>query len=276
MNIRITALTILMMASLQAKAETAIERGRYLMESIVACANCHTPQGPQGPLAGMDLAGGLRIDDKAFTAYASNITPDKTTGIGTWTEAQIISAIRNGRRPNGTLIGPPMPIGQYRNMSDDDVHAIVAYLHTVKPVKNAVPKSVYKIPLPPNYGPPVVHVGQVLRQDKLEYGHYLAGALGHCIECHTPFDAHGVPDLANRLGAGGNSFYGPWGVSVSRNITPAGLEHYSDAELEKMITAGIRPDGSMLKPPMGVSYYANMTADDKDALIAYLHSMPRK
>lgn len=260
----------------QAIAETPLERGTYLMRSIVACGNCHTPQGPKGPIPGMELAGGLKIEEKGFTVYTSNITPDPETGIGKWTDAQIITAIREGKRPNGTIIGPPMPIGLYRSMSDNDVRGIVAYLRTVKPVKNTPPKSQYKIPLPPSYGPPVQNVPDVPRSDKVAYGAYLAGPAGHCVECHSPMGPKGHPDMENQLGAGGFEFFGPWGVSVSPNITPAGIGHYSDSELKKVITTGIRPNGSRLKPPMGVAYYANMTDGDLDALIAYLRTLPRK
>src|SRR5512139_3233667 len=122
-----------------------LERGRYLVESIVACGNCHTPQGPNGPLAGKTLAGGFLIEEKAFTAYAPNITPDPETGIGRWSEAQIATAIREGRRPDGSLIGPPMPIGFYRGISDSDLAAIVAYVRSVPAVSNRVPRTVYRI-----------------------------------------------------------------------------------------------------------------------------------
>ena len=261
-------------ASAAASAESRLERGRYLMQSIVACGNCHTPQGPNGPLPGMELAGGLAFEEKVFTAYASNITPDRQTGIGKWTDVQIIAAIREGRRPDGSIIGPPMPIGLYRGLSDVDVRAIVAYLRATKPVRNKVAKSEYRIPLPPSYGPPVGKVAAVSPADKIAYGRYLAGPAGHCVECHSPPGPQGAPDLANKLGAGGFSFTGPWGVSVSTNITPTGLAKYSDADLKRVITTGVRADGSRLKPPMGTSYYAKMHAADLDALIAYLRSLP--
>lgn len=257
-----------------ARAETPLERGRYLMNSIVACGNCHTPQGPAGPQAGMELAGGFLIEEKEFTIHAPNITPHKVSGIGLWSDAQIITAIREGRRPDGTIIGPPMPIGLYRGMSDSDVKAVVAYLRSVKPVDNKPAKSVYRIPLPTSYGPPVGPVADVPRSDKVTYGRYLAGPLGHCIECHTPQDANGMPQFATKLGAGGMAFHGPWGVSVSANITPTGLTRYSDAQLKTLVTTGVRPDGSRLKPPMGVAYYASLAAADQDALVAYLRSLP--
>ena len=260
-----------------AHAETPLERGRYLTQTIVACGNCHTPQGPNGPLAGKTLAGGLQIDHPpAFTAYGANITPDKATGIGSWTDAQIVTAIREGKRPDGSLIGAPMPIELYRGLSDRDVRAIVAYLRTVAPVENKPPKSVYQVPLPASYGPPVGKVPDVPRKDLVAYGRYLAGPAGHCIECHSTPGADGRPDYEKRLGAGGMSFNGPWGVSVAPPITPANLQRYSDAQLKTIITTGVRPDGSRLKPPMAVPYYAGMSAADLNALVAYLRTLPRQ
>lgn len=257
-----------------AAAETALERGTYLMRAVAACGNCHTPKGPQGDIPGMELVGMAPMEkNPAFTANAPNITPDKETGIGNWTDEQLILAIREGKRPDGTIIGPPMPIGLYRGLSDSDVKAIVAYLRAVPPVKNAIPKSTYNIPLPPAYGPPVGTVADVPRDDKVAYGAYLAGPLAHCVECHTPMGPQG-PDFANRLGAGGFEFHGPWGTSVAANITPTGLENYSDADIKKMVMQGVRPDGARMLPPMGYAYYANMRSADIDAIIAYLRTLP--
>lgn len=275
MRHRFTIATLLAVAACAVHAESRVERGRYLVEGIVACGNCHTPQTPQGPVAGKTLAGGMVVlDEPAFTAIAPNITPDRDTGIGRWTNAQIGTAIREGRRPDGSLIGPPMPIHLYREVSDKDLAAMVAYLRTVKPVRNQVPKSTYRIPLPPDYGPPVGKVPDVPRSDKVAYGRYLAGPLGHCIECHSSPDANGIPDLKNKLGGGGLVIAGPWGKSVASNITPTGIGKYTDAQLQKIITTGVRPDGSKLKPPMGVPYYARMSDADLDALIAWLRTLP--
>jgi mono/diheme cytochrome c family protein len=257
------------------RAETPLERGRYLIKGIVACGNCHTPQGPDGPLPGMELAGGLVIQEEAFTVHTPNITPDPETGIGRWTDQQIIAAIREGRRPDGRIIGPPMPIDMYRKMSDRDVRALVAYLRQVKPVHHEVPPSEYRIPLPESYGPPVRSVAEVPRSDRVAYGGYLAGPLGHCMECHTLLIG-GQADYRRRLGAGGNTFYGPWGTSVSRNITPdqeTGIGAWTDAQIRHAITQGVSADGSALRPPMGFPYYANITDADLAALTAYLRSL---
>jgi mono/diheme cytochrome c family protein len=276
MTLRLASAVVLMAVAAcagTAHSQTPLERGTYLMRSIVACGNCHTENTPQGPKPGMELAGGTKIEEpNLFIAAVPNITPDPETGIGKWTDQQIIASIREGRRPDGSIIGPPMPIGLYRGLSDEDVQAIVAYMRTVKPVVHKVEKSQYKIPLPPSYGPPVTSVPPVPRSDKMAYGAYLAGPAGHCTECHAGVLPNGAPDFAGGL-VGGRTFYGPWGESRATNITPQGIGHYTDAQLKSMITTGVRPDGSRLKPPMAVGYYKNMTPGDLTAIIAYLRSL---
>ncbi|QCI65586.1 c-type cytochrome [Phreatobacter stygius] len=260
------------------RAETAAERGRYLVEGIAACGNCHTPRGPNGPLPGMELAGGTVMEEPAFTARVSNITPDRETGIGGWSDDQIIAAMREGRRPDGSIIGPPMPIEPYRDMSDTDAKAIVAYLRSIKPVRNAVARSDYRIPLPVSYGPPVGSVPDVSPSNRLGYGRYLATALGHCIECHTPV-VNGRRDIAHQAFAGGSPFAGPWGVSVARNLTAHGTEglgRWTDAALKRAIRDGIGADGTPLLPPMGFAYYRTMIEADLDALVAYLRTLPAR
>jgi mono/diheme cytochrome c family protein len=167
-----------------------------------------------------------------------------------------------------------MPVGLYRGMADTDVRAVVAYLRSVRPVRHKVGKSEYRIPLSPDYGPPVGRVATPSRQDPVVWGRYLAGPLGHCVECHSSPGANGAPGFANGLGKGGMTFQGPWGTSLSTDITPKGLSSYSDEALRKVITTGVRPDGSRLKPPMGVGYYARMKRADLDAVVAYLRSLP--
>ncbi len=276
LNVRAALVIVAIQAAAAgASAETLLERGRYLMNGVVACGNCHTPMGPNGPQMDRELAGGLEFREAPFTAYASNLTPDPETGIGRWSDQQIVSAIREGKRPDGSIIGPPMPIGLYRGISDGDARAIVAYLRSLKPVRNAVPKSEYRIPLPASYGPPVGIVPDVASGDPVRYGAYLAGPLGHCMECHTPMAANGQPDM-NRLGGGGFPFNGPWGVSVSRNLTPHprdGLGGWTDTQIKTGITAGVRANGDRLKPPMAYGYYATMRSADLDAIVAYLRSL---
>lgn len=258
----------------QAQDAALLARGRHLVEVTAACGNCHTPMGPQGPIAGKALAGGLVFDEPPFRAVASNITQDRETGIGAWTDAQIARAIREGIRPDGSIIGPPMPMGLYRGLSDRDVAAMVAHLRTVPPVRNPVEASVYRIPLPPAYGPPIIAVPEP-EATPVARGAYLAGPVAHCIECHTPMLPSGHNDFT-RTGAGGMTFPGPWGISVARNITSHtnGLGNWSDAEIVRAITEGVSRDGRRLAPPMAYAAYAGMTAQERSDLIAYLRALP--
>ena len=268
------ALAAILLSGAGVRAETPVERGAYLVNSIAACGNCHTPKGPNGPIMSMDLAGGFVIEEPPFRAVAPNITPDRETGIGAWTDRQIVDAIRNGRRPDGSIIGPPMPTELYNRLSDSDVLAIVAYLRTVKPVRNKIAKSTYRIPL--HAPPPVTTVPEPRRDDKVAYGAYLAGPVGHCIECHTPMTRQGR-DVANRLGGGGFEMEAPGGGRITTpNITPDpedGIGKWSDAEIKRAMTEGVRPDGSRLAPPMAYRWYRNIRAVDQDAIIAYLRSL---
>ncbi|MCL4189495.1 MAG: cytochrome C [Rhodobacteraceae bacterium] len=256
-----------------AMAETPLERGEYLVRGPGGCGNCHTPFGPQGPDMAMELAGRLVEDGPAFRAVAPNITPGGR--IAGWSDAELARAIREGIRPDGSVIGPPMPVLLYRGLSDGDLAAIVAFLRTLPAVAADPGRSEYRIPLPPAWGPPVGSVAEVPRGVTVEYGAYLAGPVAHCVECHTPMGPEG-PLFDSRLGAGGFEFHGPWGVSVAANITPHedGIAGYSDAELAAMITRGLRPDGSAMLPPMPYGHFAAFTGDDLAAVILYLRSLP--
>jgi mono/diheme cytochrome c family protein len=250
-------------------------RGKYLMEGPVACGNCHFARNEKGePLPARGLSGGLPFDEPMFKAYAANITPDPDTGIGRWTDAQLVKALREGVRPDNSVIGPPMPIAYYRHLSDRDLAAIVAYLRAQPAVRNEVPKSVYKMPLPASYGPPVNGVtAPSASGDKVRYGEYLA-TIAHCMECHTPRNDKGET-LRDRLGAGGVVIEGPWGKSVSRNLTPheSGLKSWTDAQIAKAVREGVDRNGSPYKPPMAFAFYKNISDTDMAALIAYLRSL---
>jgi mono/diheme cytochrome c family protein len=276
-----TLLVLLVLASNTARAqnESLLARGGYLVEGILACGNCHTPKSSGAvPISEMKFAGAFVIEEPGIVAYASNITMDEETGIGHWTDAEITRAVRDGLRPDGTLIGPPMPSPFYRDISDNDMRAIVAYLRTIDAVSNVVPASEYNIPLPDAYGPPVGTVDDVSPDDPLAYATYVAVALGHCIECHTPM-VQGRHDFT-RTNAGGRIFEDLFGLGrtlVSRNVTPhrvLGIGAWTDAEIKRAITEGISRDGREHIPGMAYPYYATMTEGDLDALVAYLRSRP--
>ncbi|MGE3149362.1 MAG: c-type cytochrome [Pseudorhodoplanes sp.] len=254
-------------------AETPVERGRYLVNSIMACGNCHTPQGPNGPVTEKFLSGGIRFDEPPFDVTASNITPHRTSGIGKWTDAEIGRAIADGVRPNGVPLAPVMPSAFYKALTKEDLNAVVAYLKTVRPQDGRVSEPVYRVSLPPMTIPGVKPMSSAELNDKIARGHYLA-TIGHCMECHTPMK-EGRHDF-NLMGKGGRDFPGPWGVSMSANISShptAGIGAWTDAEIKRAITKGIGRDGRKLKPPMAYAYYAKMTEADLDAMVAWLRTV---
>lgn len=261
-----------MVAAGAASAEVSVERGEYLVRGPMGCGNCHTPIGATGFEADRELAGRLVDDSPMGTAIAPNITP--AGRIAQWSDGELMKAIREGLRPDGSLIGPPMPFAMYRHMGDDDLASVVAFLRTVPAVENDPGVSHYNIPLPPAYGPPVESVTAPAPGVTVEWGEYMT-QMTHCMECHSRPGPMG-PDLANGYGQGGWDFPGPWGVSVAANITPHadGIAGYSDDELKAMITTGKRPDGTPMLPPMPYPFLAGMTAQDLDAIVLYLRSIP--
>jgi len=262
------------------QAQTPVERGSYLVNSIMTCHNCHTPMGPNGPQFDKALSGGLRFDEPPFDVTAPNITPDSQTGIGKWSDADIKKAMQDGVRPNGVRLAPVMPTGFYKILTPRDLDGIVAYLRSLPTVSNKVRDPVYKMQIPQQVFPGAEKaMSEADLNDKVKRGFYLV-TIAHCLECHTPFGSLGSGvDFQNSAGKGGREFKGPWGVSVSRNITSSkgkGIGDWSDADVKRAVTQGVRKDGSKLKPPMGYPYYAKMTDGDVDAMVAFLRTMPAK
>ena len=254
-----------------------VKRGDYLVNGILTCGNCHSPKGPQGDIPGKLFSGGLSWDEPPFKVTAPNITQDKETGIGKWSDADIKKLMRTGLLPNGVHIAMVMPTGFYHIMTERDLNAVVAYLRTIKPISNKVADPIYKFPAPPQTPPGAEKpFTEDMLKDKVKNGFYLA-TIGHCFECHTPMGPKGH-DWAT-YGMGGFEFPGPWGKSVSRNITSSkakGLGDWTDAQIKTAITKGIAKDGEKLKPPMGYPYYDHMKGEDIDAVIAYLRTVPAK
>ncbi len=264
----------------QAASKAAlVKRGDYLVNTIMTCGNCHSPKGPKGDIPGKHFSGGLTWDEPPFKVTAPNITQDRETGIGSWSDAQIKTLLRTGKRPDGVQIAEVMPTAFYGIITERDMDAIVAYLRTLKPIRNQVPAPVYKIPLPhvqfPGSEKPYT---EAMLKDKVKKGFYLV-TIGHCMECHTPFKPKGGKDFVGDLGKGGMEFPGPWGKSVSRNITSSktkGVGSWTSSQIKRAITQGISKDGSHLNPPMGYPYYARMAPSDLNAIVAYLRTVPAK
>jgi mono/diheme cytochrome c family protein len=261
----VLALAATILAASPAAAETPVERGFYLVNAVAACASCHSSRTQPGA----PLSGGSKFGSEESSVYAPNITPDQETGIGRWSDEQTIDAIRTGVRPDGSRIRPPMPQTAYRGMSDTDVMAIVAYLRSIRPIYNAVPRTTPAEPIRAAIGSDISLLSPSKSIDTIAAGRYIANSLSHCTECHTPAAAAG-PDLAHHLNEGGRIFRGPYGVVTAPNITADKLNAYSDSQLATIITKGVRPDGSILKGPMPVGAYAGVKQVDLNSIIAYL------
>lgn len=273
-----------------ARAETPLERGRYLVNTVLACGNCHTPKTPDGrPIDEKNLSGGLSFTTPAFDATASNITPDRDTGIGDWSDTEIKRALTEGTRPDhgrlgGTPLAAVMPSNFYKALLPRDLDAIVAYLRSVKPVRHETPAPVYKAPVrrdPYPYAEAGFSEEQL--RDPVRRGAYLA-TIAHCMECHSAW-SRGVSDFHSGLGRGGRPF-GPhlvqgfatsWKGSTAPNITShpvSGLANWGDAEVSRAIAQGVGRDGRKLEPPMPFHWYADLKTDDLQAIVAWLRTIP--
>jgi len=177
-----------------------------------------------------------------------------------------------------------MPAGFYKAILPRDLDAVVAYLRTVKPVRNELPAPVYKLPVHrDSYPDAEAGYTEEAMRDPVRRGSYLA-TIGHCMECHAAW-AKGVSDYRSGLGRGGRQF-GPflvqgfpttWEGSIAANITShpqAGIGARTDAEIKRAITKGVGRDGRQLKPPMAFTWYAGMTDVDLDAIVAWLRTLP--
>jgi mono/diheme cytochrome c family protein len=270
------AASFLLLSAGAAQPETPKERGAYLVNGILACANCHTPRDATGPIPGKVLAGGRVFDTPVFKTYSSNITPDKDTGIGNWTDAQLKTFMTTGARPSGVPVAPIMPTAFYKVLTSRDLDALVVYLRSVPPVRNEVPPADYRKPFGHQDAPfadkPVTDAEM---GDPVKRGRYLV-TLGHCLECHTP-DVSGAHDYATSAGKGGRNFPGPLGESRSSNITShktSGLGGWTDDEIKRAFTQGVSRDGRKLDPPMAFAAYAGISAQDQDAIVAFLRTLP--
>jgi mono/diheme cytochrome c family protein len=291
--LQLAMLGALLVSTLEAGAQvptTGVERGRYLVESILGCGNCHTPKSPTGePIANRNLGGGgLSFSPPPFVGVATNITPDRETGIGSWSDDEIKRAIVEGKRPNhgrlpNTELAVVMATSFFKALTRSDLDAVVAYLRSVPAIRNEVPAPLYR--LPQKHQPfPDAEAGfsDAKMSDPVHRGRYLA-TIAHCMECHSPMEK-GVFDYS-RLGAGGRMFNSglvqgfpsAWPGSRAANITShptAGLGGWTDDQIKRAIAHGISRNGRKLQPPMPFAYYAKLSPSDLDAIVAYLRTLP--
>lgn len=273
------ACTLLIAPGAPATSHDLVARGKYVFGAAAGCG-CHTEKGQ--PLN----SGGRRYDGPFGTVYSTNVTPDRETGIGGWTDEQIITAIRLGRRPNGERLIPVHPYTVFNGMAEADLKAVVVYLRSVPPVKRKNRPKKITVPLFESMFLPAWLAAFAPRETPpasaptagLARGEYLVRAVGHCGECHTPRTMTQAVDNSRFLA--GN----PKGPEDSKvpNITPdkaTGLT-WSEEEIADYLETGNKPDGDVASGLMeevihGTSAgYKDLTNADRLAIARYLKSIP--
>jgi mono/diheme cytochrome c family protein len=267
-----------------------LARGEYLANYVAGCLDCHSKRdftkysGPVVP--GTEGGGGMLFDEKIGLPgkiYARNITPDNETGIGTWTDDDIIKAMTQGISKNGDTLFPIMPYPHLNRMAKDDIMAIIAYIRTLKAIRNRIPARELMVPIAMAYPGPILQPsidGNVRppETDKVKYGEYLA-TMADCGTCHSPLTPHG-PDMT-RMFSGGYPFdLGTFKV-VSANITPdsaTGIGSWTEAQFLNKFHQYKEEKSYHFNPGkentiMPVALIAQMKDDDLKAIYAYLRTV---
>ena len=253
-------------------------RGKYLVKAVAGCFNCHSEvavhSSPGVAPVLKNLGGGrVLVNEPDFVLTGSNISPDIETGAGSWTDDQWARAIREGISHDGRALFPVMPYTVYKDMSDEDLAAIVVYMRSIPAVHNQLPQS--KIPakysgLLATLPQPIDRLIEPPARDPVSRGRYLV-ALAHCHECHTPIDENTGEFLPGMDFAGGGDF-GP--EVSSANITPddTGIGYYDEALFVKALRTGY-VGARAINPPMPWPNFRHMTDDDLKSIFAYLRTL---
>jgi mono/diheme cytochrome c family protein len=255
-----------------------VSRGRYLTEAA-DCEACHTT--PGGPA----FAGGRAFKTPFGTLYSPNLTADRDTGLGAWTDADFVRALHRGVRPDGVHLYPAFPYAAYTYLSDADVRAIRAYLLSLPAVKYRAPPAELAFPFNQRwlmgiwaslYNADERYRPHSERSAAWNRGAYLAEALAHCGECHTPRNL--LQALDNRRKYAGAVTAG-WSAY---NITPdatAGVGTWSDADLAQYLASGHAHSHGSAGGPMAEAVdlsLSRLAPEDIAALVTYLRSVPAR
>lgn len=267
-----------------------LERGEYLANSVAGCIDCHSKRDLEkysGPvIPGTEGGGGMVFNQKfgiPGVLHGKNITPDNETGIGTWTDDEVLRAITQGISKNGDTLFPLMPYPNFNRMAKEDLMSIIAYIRTLKPIRNKVPERKLLMPIAMAYPGPVLQPsvdGNVRppESDRVKYGEYLI-TFADCGTCHSPLTQQG-PDMTRKY-AGGYTFDAGTFKVVSANITPdtaTGIGKWSEAQFLDKFTPFREEKNYNLNPGkentvMPLSLFANMKDDDLKAIYAYLRTV---
>lgn len=267
-----------------------LERGEYLATTVAACTDCHSQRdfnkysGPVIP--GTEGGGGMLFGPKVGlpgNLYGKNITPDNETGIGTWTDDEILRAMTQGISKNGDTLFPLMPYPNFNQMAKEDLMSIIAYIKTLKPIKNKVPPRELMMPIAMAYPGPVLQSSieenkKPSESDRVAYGKYLT-TMADCGTCHSPLTPAG-PDMS-RMFAGGYLFDLGTNKVNSANITPDSATGIGTWTEERFLNKFLpyRDEQAYSHNPgnqntiMPLSQLANMKDDDLKAIYAYLRTV---
>jgi mono/diheme cytochrome c family protein len=276
-RIALSAVTTLAVVGGASAQQLLAERGAYLVNGVGACSNCHTPRGAGGAT---DLQLDKRLSGSTqtfqtpqYTVKGSNLTPDRATGLGAWTDDQIKIAIAQGKGRDGRDLAPNMPSASYAIMTGRDRDAIVAYLRGIPIVSNAVQKPEYKEKFSISQFREATEWHEDEIKDPVKRGEYLS-RLGHCMVCHSKGTPPDKMDYVNGLGGGGRKFGAQQNVTAA-NLTTKGVASWTLAEFKRALTEGVSKDGRKLNAPMVdfAQFYKIMTDDDIGAIFASMKSL---
>ena len=256
--------------------EPDLARGELVFHAA-GCASCHVAPDAEGDGPPV-LSGGRRFDTPAGVFHAPNISQDPDVGIGGWSRAEVVTAIMKGTSPDGRHYYPAFPYTAYGKADLGDIVSLAAYLETLPP--DPTPSRPHELAFPFSVRAGLGAWKMLNVTDawavsvsgaEAERGRYLAEALGHCGECHTPRGALQGLDPTRWFAGAPN----PSGRGRIPNITPAGLTWSSD-DIVAYFETGFTPDFDVVGGSMTavVNAYRNLPREDLEALAAYLKAVP--
>jgi mono/diheme cytochrome c family protein len=253
-----------------------IERGEYLAKAA-DCMVCHTKPGEK------EFSGGLGFKLPFGTLYSTNITADKETGIGNYSDQDFLNAVQRGKRRDGAMLYPAMPYTSYTYMSDEDVLAVKAYLFSLPPVRAAVAENTLSFPFNQRwamlfwsavFNPDTRFAPDTSKSPEWNRGAYLVEALAHCGECHTPRNLAFALDNRKKFGGAVTAGWRAFNISSDKS---SGIGGWTDEDLAAYLSAGHAPGHGAASGPMGEAVdhsLSQLAPEDIRAIVAYLRSVP--
>ena len=253
-----------------------VKRGEYLANAA-DCLVCHTTQ------SGRPYAGGLGFKLPFGTLYSTNITPDKDTGIGNYSDQDFLNAVHRGVRRDGSRLYPAMPYTSYTYISDADALAIKAYLFSLPPVRATPPLNTLSFPFNQRwammfwsalFNPDTRFAPDTSKSPEWNRGAYLAEALAHCGECHTPRNLAFALDNRRKFGGAITAGWRAFNISSDKST---GVGGWRDEDLVSYLSVGHATGHGAASGPMGEAVdrsFSRLAPEDIRSIVAYLRSVP--